>query len=84
MAFGDQICFMDIVYCFSGLSQCLHNFLITKFRARPCRLASGVSVDRGEFSAGAQHAPFNSQEAARRDLMLGHRAFVYQSISNVL
>ena len=84
MAFGDQICFMDIVYCFSGLSQCLHNFLLTRFRARLCRLASGVSEDRGELSAGAQHVPFNSQEAARRDLLLGHRAFVYQSISNVL
>ena len=80
MAFGDQVCFMDIVYCFSGLSQCLHSFLLTKFRARPCRLASEVSEARGELSAGAQHAPF----AARRDLLLSHRAFVYQSISNVL
>lgn len=83
MAFGDQICFMDIAYCFSGLSLCLHYFLLTNFRARP-GLASGMSEARGELSAGAQQAPFISKEAARRDLLLGHRAFVYQSISNVL
>ena len=67
---------------------CLSVFTISYLRSleldHDCRLARGVSEDRGELFAGAQHVSFNLQEAARRDLLLGHRAFVYQSISNVL
>lgn len=67
---------------------CLSVFTISYLRSleldQGCRLASGVSEDREELFAAAQHVPFNSQEPARRDLLLDHRAFVYQSISNVL